>query len=48
MGVVQGTNRWNHLRGIRILPKRWGVVLVGYWNLPMHDATSSDVAFQAW
>ncbi len=43
MEVVQGTNRWNHLGGIWVLPKRWRVVPILYWNLSMRDA-----AFQAW
>jgi hypothetical protein len=30
MGVVQGTNWWNHLGGIQVLPKRQGIVLVAY------------------
>jgi hypothetical protein len=46
VGAIEGTNWWNHPRGIQVLPKRQGIVLATNWDLPTCDATSSDVAFQ--
>jgi hypothetical protein len=47
VGVVQGTNWWNHPKGIRILPKRREVLLATYENLSTRNATSSDATFWA-
>jgi hypothetical protein len=46
VGTSQVTSWWNHLGGVWILPKRWGVVPITLVDILEGNASLGDVAFR--